>query len=205
MRYFVLIFGAVVIATVGFLGLRGQLHTWRPYEIFSDMDHQWKFKSQAPSDFFVDGRADRMPIPDTVPFRPRGGDLQLDYYYTGKMGNMWGDGLPVEVTPELLERGRERFNINCKVCHGPAGYGNGIVTQYGLAAVRNLQDVATRALPDGLIFNTITHGKGVMLGLPQIEVQDRWAIIAYVRALQKSQNATLADLTPEQVQELQTK
>jgi mono/diheme cytochrome c family protein len=120
------------------------------------------------------------------------------------MGSNWGTGLPVEVTPQLLERGMQRYNINCAVCHGPTAAGDGIVKQYGLATVVTLQDERIRNMADGEIFNTITHGKNTMMSYgPNVTVNDRWAIIAYLRVLQRSQNATLADVPPEARAELE--
>jgi mono/diheme cytochrome c family protein len=114
------------------------------------------------------------------------------------MGNNWGTGVPIPVTPQLLQRGRERFNITCAMCHGATATGNGISKAYGLATVVTLQDDRIRKMSDGEIFNTITNGKNTMMAYgPNIPVQDRWAIIAYLRALQRSQNATVADVPPE--------
>ena len=107
---------------------------------------------------------------------------------------------------KLIPRGQERYNINCAVCHGKAGLANGIVGQYGVAAIANLQDDRIRAMPDGQLFSTITNGKNTMGAYgPQIAIEDRWAIVAYLRALQKSQGVKLADLPEAQQQELQAK
>jgi mono/diheme cytochrome c family protein len=127
-----------------------------------------------------------------------------DYYNTGKMGDHWGTGIPVEVTPELMQRGQQRFNITCVMCHGPTAAGNGITKQYGLATVVTLQDQRIRQMADGEIFNTITNGKNTMMAYgPNIIVPDRWAIIAYLRALQRSQNATIADVPEDHRGELE--
>src|SRR4030095_2892199 len=127
-----------------------------------------------------------------------------DYYNTGKMGDHWGTGIPLEVTPELMERGQQRFNITCVMCHGAAAAGNGITKQYGLATVVSLQDERLRKMADGEIFNTITNGKNTMMAYgPNIIVPDRWAIIAYLRALQRSQNATVADVPEDHRAELE--
>jgi cytochrome c5 len=121
-----------------------------------------------------------------------------DYYNTGKMGDNWGTGIPLEVTRELMERGQQRFNITCVMCHGAAAAGNGITKQYGLATVVSLQDERIRKMSDGEIFNTVTNGKNTMMAYgPNIIVPDRWAIIAYLRALQRSQNGVIADVPPE--------
>jgi mono/diheme cytochrome c family protein len=126
-----------------------------------------------------------------------------DYYNTGKMGDRWGTGIPLTVTPELMERGQQRFNITCAMCHGAAADGNGITKQYGLATVVTLQDDRIRNMSDGEIFNTITHGKNTMMAYgPNIIVADRWAIIAYLRALQRSQRAGIADVPEDQRGEL---
>ena len=103
-----------------------------------------------------------------------------DYYNTGKMGDHWGTGIPVPVSRELMERGQQRFNITCAMCHGATAAGNGITKQYGLATVVTLQDERIRKMSDGEIFNTITNGKNTMMAYgPNIIVPDRWAIIAY--------------------------
>jgi mono/diheme cytochrome c family protein len=121
-----------------------------------------------------------------------------DYYNTGKMGDRWGTGIPLEVTAELMERGRQRFNITCAMCHGAAAEGNGITKQYGLATVVTLQDDRIRNMSDGEIFNTITNGKNTMMAYgSNIIVADRWAIIAYLRALQRSQHAGISDVPEE--------
>jgi hypothetical protein len=191
MKYFFLIFGAAVIAIVAIAGFRGDKTGKAPFELFPDMDRQPKVKAQLASEFFNDSRGSRSKIDGTVPF-----EVNVDRYYfsTGKDGATFGNGIPVEVNMALLKRGQERYNISCAVCHGPVGLGNGITTEFGLVGVANLHDARIGAMPDGEIFNTITHGKGVMLGYPQIKVEDRWAIIAYLRALQRSQRGTMIDV-----------
>jgi mono/diheme cytochrome c family protein len=122
------------------------------------------------------------------------------------MGDRWGTGIPIPVTPQLMERGRQRFTINCAVCHGATAAGNGITKEYGLATVVSLQDERIRKMADGEIFNTITHGKNTMLAYgPNVPVADRWAIICYLRALQRSQNGMAADVPPDHVADLEKK
>lgn len=200
MRYFFAAFIIVVVTVVGIAGFRGSKSPLPPIEIFPDMDHQPKFKAQAPSDFFADGRSNRLPVPGTVAFEEPG---DLGYRETGRMGSYWGNGIPVDVNAELLERGRQRFDINCAVCHGKTGNGDGIVTQYGLKTVASLQQDRIRTMPDGQIFNTITHGYGQMAPYSHVKIQDRWAIIAYVRALQMSQNSTIEDVPAGKRKELE--
>jgi mono/diheme cytochrome c family protein len=113
------------------------------------------------------------------------------------MGKNWGTGMPVEVTPEFIARGQERYNISCQVCHSATGDGNGIAGKYGLVAIANLNQDRIRQMADGEIFNTITHGKNTMMGYgDRIQVKDRWAIIAYIRALQKSQGGASINDVP---------
>jgi len=211
---------------VALLGTRGEHSTAPPIEFFGDMKRQSKVKFQKPSDFFADGRAARPPLQGTIPM---GYDIPghptqnsevpndissplgeftagTDYYNTGKMGDHWGTGIPLEVSRELMQRGQQRFNITCAMCHGAAAAGNGIVKQHGLATVVSLQDERIRKMSDGEIFNTITNGKNTMMAYgPTIIVPDRWAIIAYLRALQRSQNAAIADVPEEHRPELEKK
>jgi mono/diheme cytochrome c family protein len=218
LRGFILISLLLTIAGLAFLGFRGKKSAEPPFELFPDMVRQPKVRAQAPLAFFADGRGGRMPIDGTIPIGyepPRANTIatpapgvpagqareQLafsegnDYYNTGKMGTNWGTGLPVEVNPELMRRGRERFTITCAMCHGATAAGTGITKQFGLATVVTLQDDRIRGMADGEIFNTITNGKNTMNPYGSIiTVRDRWAIIAYLRALQRSQNATIADV-----------
>jgi mono/diheme cytochrome c family protein len=108
------------------------------------------------------------------------------------MGDVYGDGFPVEVTEALLDRGQQRFNINCSVCHGMTGMANGVVQTIGnWATVVNLQDDRIRQMPDGQLFSTITNGKNTMGAYgPNIAVEDRWAIVAYLRALSAASAAS---------------
>ena len=118
-----------------------------------------------------------------------------DYADTGKNGTNWGNGLPFSATMATLERGRERYQIQCSVCHGATGGGNGIATKYGLVGVASFNQQRIRDMSDGEIYNTIVNGKNSMLGYGSvIQVSDRWAIVAYIRALQRSQNATINDV-----------
>ena len=229
LRVFFLIFTLVGIAMVAFLGFRGQRSTGSPIEVFPDMVRQPKVRAQAPLGFFADNRGSRVPVAGTVPIgyempaaaaqaspgsapAPSGGEghpgiafsAGTDYLNTGKMGANWGTGIPLEVTPQLMLRGEQRFNINCAVCHGAAAAGNGITKQHGMTTVVTLQDERIRTMSDGEIFNTITHGKNTMFAYgPNVTVNDRWAIIAYLRALQRSQNSTAADVPPEARAELE--
>ena len=123
------------------------------------------------------------------------------YFDTGKIGTAWGTGIPVDdISPAFLARGQQQFTTFCQACHGATGAGNGIAGKYGLAAIANLHQQRLRTMADGEIFNTISKGKNTMFGCgSRIQVPDRWAIIAFLRALQKSQGgATLLDVPPEE-------
>ncbi|MEN3371356.1 MAG: hypothetical protein V7609_3499 [Verrucomicrobiota bacterium] len=228
LRGFLFIFLLTGLALVAFLGFRGQKSTGSPIEVFPDMVRQMKVRAQAPLGFFADGRGARVPVAGTVPVgyempkagsEPSPGAVAIDpnvysqphlrfsggpdYFNTGKMGTNWGTGIPMQVDGYLMERGKQRFNINCAVCHGATGAGDGITKQYGLTTVVSLQDESKRKMADGEIFNTITNGKNTMMAYgPNLSVTDRWAIIVYLRALQRSQNATEADVPPEHRAEL---
>ncbi len=122
-----------------------------------------------------------------------------DYLNTGRMGDQWGTGFPIPVTAKLMERGRERFGIYCAVCHGATGGGNGVASKYNWPTIANYHDERIVKMADGEIFNTITNGKNTMMGYgANITVADRWAIVAYLRALQRAQRGTANDLPPDQ-------
>ncbi len=222
LRGFFLIFILTGVALVAIFGFRGQKSTGSPLEVFPDMVRQPKVRAQAPSNFFADGRGSRLPVSGTVPIGYEMPKAEInaspaaavevpapharvafsegtDYYNTGKMGDQWGTGLPVDVTPAFMQRGRDRFNITCAMCHGATAAGNGVTKHYGLTTVVTLQDRRIRKMADGEIFNTITNGKNTMMAYGStLTVNDRWAVLAYLRALQRSQNATLADVPEDQ-------
>lgn len=214
-RYFVLLLTLLVILVVSIAGLRGCKTKRPPIEIFPDMVRQPKVKAQVPSGFFADGRGSREPIAGTVPVGysapVKSSGARQDtvsapyeavvfsgkegYADTGRVGTNWGTGLPFTPTMATLGRGRERYEIQCAVCHGATGAGNGIATKYGLVGVANLNQQRLRDMTDGEIYNTIANGKNTMLGYGAvIQVPDRWAIVAYIRVLQRSQNATINDV-----------
>ncbi|MHC4108962.1 MAG: c-type cytochrome [Planctomycetota bacterium] len=182
--------------------------------VVMDMDNQPKFRAQQANPLFLDGRAMRPPVPGTVAV----GELdEDDHFIRGRVGNQWAATLParIEVNLSLLERGRERFDIYCQPCHGLAGYGDGIVNQRAMQLVetgtngtvwvqpKSLHEEAIRIQPVGQIFNTVTNG---IRNMPrydsQISVADRWAVVAYVKALQRSQNARPGDIPAGQRENL---
>jgi Cytochrome C oxidase, cbb3-type, subunit III len=157
-----------------------------------DMHVQPRQNPLAKSDFFPDQRSARPPVEGTV----AQGQLHEDsYLYTGKIGNSPGDYMPFPVTREVLKRGQERHNIYCAPCHSRVGDGNGFIPSRGFA--RNPPSYHIERLekaPVGYIYGVITEGFGIMQDYSaQIPPRDRWCIVAYIRALQLSQHATVAD------------
>jgi mono/diheme cytochrome c family protein len=211
MRYFFLIFFVACVSTVGILGFRGS-HTRRPsIELFPDMVRQNKVRPETPSAFFPDEMSSRLvpagTVPHNGPYVVNGEVLKIDgkpvYAYedtpvtTGRIPGTtnFAPVNPLPITRQLLERGQQRYQINCMPCHGPTGDGKGITSKYGMVAMANFHDKRLIDMPDGEIFNTITHGKNLMGAYgPNVTVEDRWAIIAYVRTLERSQLATEEDV-----------
>jgi mono/diheme cytochrome c family protein len=157
-----------------------------------DMHDQPRFKPLARSDFYADLRSARAPVEGTV---ARGQLHEDSYFYTGKVGNDPGDYMPFAVNEEVLARGRERFNIYCAPCHSQLGDGNGMIVQRGFRKPPSYHTERLRKAPLGYFFDVMTNGFGAMPEYAsQIPVRDRWNIVAYIRALQLSQNAAAADV-----------
>ncbi len=213
MRYFFVIYALIALLVIGIGGFRGQKFSKAPIRIFNDMDEQDKIRAQKPDAFFADGHGSRMPIAQTQPrgFNEDGlttlGGIpeyefggQPGYYYTGHVGDYFGTGMPEELKLDetaagaLIHRGEERFNIYCAVCHGKSGDGQGMTSKYGVPGIANFhEDRFKAAYPDGRFFETITNGKGMMGAYGyNIPVRDRWAIIAYIRALQLAKQSQAA-------------
>jgi mono/diheme cytochrome c family protein len=156
-----------------------------------DMHDQPRFKPLAESDFYADQRSARPPVEGTV----ARGQLHEDaYFYTGKIGDNPGDYMPFPVTEDVLTRGRERFNIYCAPCHSRLGDGQGMVVKRGFKQPPTYHQDRLRKAPLGYFFDVMTNGFGAMPDYAaQIQPRDRWCIVAYIRALQLSQNATQAE------------
>lgn len=206
MRNVYIITALAVVLVVSIFGFRGTKFSHPPMDVFPEwafpaMRKQSKVKPQTESKFFADGRADR-PLPvGVVPanFGPLGKPLQTDsHLVTGKLADgSFAAGFPqsIEVNRQFLEHGRERYTIYCAPCHGALGDGNGITKQYGMGATPTYHDDRLRNISEGEILNTILHGKGNMLPYAdKLSIEDRWAVIAYVRALQRAHNGTVADV-----------
>lgn len=201
MRYFFLAFALMAVLVVSFFGVRGQKFSGTPLRIFPDMDDQDKVKTQDASSFFADGMGSRKPVAGTLPrgFNPEGTGASFgnseSYLHTGAMGDAYGTGMPAELelakNPEaLLRRGEERYKVSCMPCHGEAGNGKGMASVVGKIQTADLHNFKSDTYPDGKMFEVITKGKGLMSGYGyNIPVDDRWAIIAYVRALQTAGKA----------------
>jgi mono/diheme cytochrome c family protein len=215
MRIFLAIYVFAIVATVSILGFRGSNSTKPPLEVFPDMDRQARYKPQAGNEFFADGRNDR-PVPANTVAR---GDYfnQAEVFSAEFEDETLGDTvfnqgkaadgafvktLPLEVSHTLMAEGKAKYDIFCAVCHGAAGDGNGVTKPYGVLAA-SYHDDRLRSVEDGYLFDVITNGKGLMLPFnDRITPEERWAIVLYVRALQRSQNADAKELSAAQRTEL---
>lgn len=195
MRYFLTLFILAVVGAVTVLGFRGDKSRKPPRmaEIFPDLNIQPKLRPQTVTKFggFADGASSR-PFPMGTVAQSVGFNDNTAWeetpFNTGRDAKGFVEVNPVPVTADLLKRGQERFNIYCQPCHGAQGdAAGGIVKKLGASTVANLQDQRIVRMNDGELFNTISNGKSTMMGYAgQVPVPDRWAIVAYVRALQLS-------------------
>jgi mono/diheme cytochrome c family protein len=201
--------------TVSILGFRGTLTEKEPFEVFSDMDRQAKYKPQAENGFYLNGQNDRLPPKMTM---SRGNALEMkEVFATDYTANSaakelllsgkdadgeFSDVFPYPVDFELMQYGKESYNIYCMTCHGAAGDGNGVTKPYGILAT-SYHDDRLRDAPDGYIYDVITNGKGLMYGLKdRLYNKQRWGIVLYLRALQRSQSASLETLSTTEKSEL---
>jgi len=197
-------FVALVLVVIGLFGLRGGSSRKPPLEVFPDMDRQHKLRPMEPNSFFANGLSSQLPVVGTV---PRSEQIELAdgtkvYPFenhdaiTGGTVNLDGTNylatIPIKVDAAVLARGRDRFDITCAICHGRAGDGQGVVRLLGVGlAAANLHGGEIISMPDGQLYRTIVRGskegKGQMKGYrAELNVSDRWAVVAYVRALQYS-------------------
>lgn len=167
------------------------------------MHVQPRYNPYDPTDFFPDGQSARTPVAGTVPR----GDLASgpqELLYTGKVNGAVVDEFPFPVTRQVLERGRERFNIYCEPCHGMTGDGDGMIVQRGFRHPPSLHSDHLGSAPAGHFFDVISNGFGVMYPYGyRIVPRDRWAIISYIRALQLSRQASINDVPAEERKKLQ--
>ena len=205
MKQFVLLGTVCVLAAALTTGC-SQEKAWptkkRPLQVVPDLETQKKFRTQGSTELFDDGRMMRMPPAGTV----ARGSLRIGspVIYSGKVdGNFVTHG-PIPVSMELMKRGRERYDIYCTPCHDHTGTGRGIVVSRGaLVPPPSFHDTRLRQEPDGHFFDVISNGIRTMPGYAgQVPAEDRWAIVAYVRALQRSQNAAMSDVPADKQGEI---
>jgi cytochrome c553 len=158
------------------------------------LEDQLRFEAQDASAFFADGAANRPRVADTV----ARGELRLDpLLTTGQVGGQFIDSFPFTITQTILERGQQRFDIFCSPCHGLTGDGQGVITEYGMPQPDSFHLPELRDREAGYYFATITDGTRVMPSYAaRIPVEDRWAIVAYIRSLQLSQNVDASQIAP---------
>lgn len=215
MRIFLTLYILVIVACVSILGFRGSLTEKEPVEVFSDMDRQAKYKPQAENSFYANRQNDRLPPKLTVSRgnaneqksvfdasynAPLSGDVLR---FSGKAADgEFSDVFPYEVDYELMQSGKENYSIYCASCHGAAGDGNGVTKPYGILAT-SYHDDRLRAVPDGYLYDVISNGKGLMYGLKdRLSNKQRWSIVLYLRALQRSQNVSIETLSTAEKSEL---
>ena len=211
MKYFFLAYAIIAALFIGLMPVRGSKSPDAPIRLFPDMDEQDKLKPQKPSEFFADGQGARQPVHGTqaLGFNPEGlkeiGGIPepefgggTGHLATGGIDGYYANGMPEELhlTAEnvgaFLKRGETVFDVNCAICHGKSGDGQGITGQFGVPGIANLtQDTYAQAVyPDGRLFDVISNGKGNMGAYKHnINLRDRWAVVAYVRALQLARKA----------------
>jgi mono/diheme cytochrome c family protein len=180
----------VMAALAGLAGCRQQ------------MAEQPSYSPLEASEFFEDGRSSRVPVEGTV----ARGQLRADaHFYTGKIGEEVAALYPFEITREVLLRGRERYDIHCAPCHATSGRGNGIIVRRGFRPTPSFLDPALVARPAGHYVDVMINGFGAMPSYAaQVPPSDRWAIAAYIQALQLSQNVDIDDLPEERQTELRS-
>ena len=211
--YIILIVLTVAAVGVGIAGRQGRLSRRPPIEVFPDMDRQLRLRPQQPNSFFTNGLSSQLPPAGTIarsqPVQTLNGAVYPFEDAPVNTGRITGTTNfvalnPLPVTGPLLQRGRDRFTIYCATCHGALADGNGITKRLGvMPAVANLQDKRIVGMADGEVFNTITFGKGLMGAHgPMLSVEDRWAVVAYLRALELSQLGSVEELPPDQQAEL---
>lgn len=190
---------AILMLMAGLAACQGQTSTEPPIHLNPNMDQQARYDPQEPNEMFADKRSARPFVEGVV---AHGFPKTSSHYWHGKVNGELATTLPGEIplTDNLLARGRERYNIYCTPCHDAAGTGRGTVVQrkVGMTLPSNFHDDRLRAMPVGHFYDVISNGVRTMSSYAaQIPVEDRWAIAAYIRALQVSKAARLEDVPPE--------
>lgn len=216
MRYFFLIYALVIVFVISTFGFRGDKFKKPPIRIFPDMDEQDYVKAQKPSDFFKDGMGSRQPVAGTVPqghanqddphAELRGYGNKETYLHTGRFNETnFGKGFPAELELDktenvtaLVTRGQEVFGFKCAACHGASGNGDGTVKANGFVAA--ISDLRASTLVEGNIYEVVVNGRGNMGQQGRdLNLYDRWAVVAYVKMLQASAKA---DYTNPKIKEI---
>ena len=202
MRYVLIGIAMMVFLVVSLAGFRGDISRKAPIELIADMDRQPKLRPLEPNSFFANGMSSQPLVKGTVrqseaiPLADGSDVYPFETEHPAVSGLQTGTtnavvNIPLEVSMGLMERGREKYTISCVPCHGGQGDGNGVVKYFGISAVKSLHDPDVVKQSDGVIHRTITLGKGVMKGYANtLSIEDRWAIVAYARALQLSRLGT---------------
>lgn len=169
---------------------------------YQKMGLQPAFDPYDASDFFDDQMSARPRVEGTV---ARGELREDELLYAGRSGGQLTTMFPMPVTESVLDRGEERYNIYCAVCHGPTGEGDGMIVRRGFKRPNSFHAEQVRSHPEGYYFTVISQGFGVMPSYAaQVPVEDRWAIIAYIRALQLGQRVNASEIPAEELQKLQS-
>lgn len=208
MRYFLIIFGVAILAVMGVLGPRGRHFSKPPLYIFPDMEWQLKLRPQTQNGFFTNGLSSQVAVPGTIPrsvaLETTSGAVFPFEDSPVNSGRVTGttnfvENNPLPITEQLLLRGQQRFQINCSPCHGATAEGNGITKKINaMGVVANLHDKRIVEMGDGELFYVITNGRNLMGAYgPNVTVQDRWAIVAYLRALQLARLGSVDDLSQD--------
>ena len=198
MRYFLAILAVSIVAVVGVLGFRGSHFRKPSLYIFPDMEWQLKLRPQKANSFFTNGLSSQYHLPGTIarstPLATPAGSVYPFEDSPVNTGQVTGttnfiENNPLPITAELLKRGQQRFTINCSPCHGALGDGNGIIPQRGYRHPPSYHIERLRKAPLGYFFDVMTNGFGQMSSYAtQVPPDDRWAIVAWVKTLQASQN-----------------
>lgn len=191
-----LVRGLVIVSVVALTGCaRGCTSSQPPIHINPSMYNQPKVLPQTASDFFYNGASMRDPVPGTIPI---GGLKEDGAFFTGKGADgQFVAKIPEPVTPALVERGQQRYTIYCQPCHDARGDGHGILFQRGNVPTASFHQEKILKYPDGQIFDVITNGQGLMPGYRwPIQAPDRWAIIAYVRELERKRLESATPAAP---------
>jgi mono/diheme cytochrome c family protein len=202
---------ALLTLSGSLIGCRGMKSEKPPVHLNRNMDFQQRFEEQEANPFFADDAAMRLPVAGTVARGRLRTTQNADFLLGRTSGGDFVAQVPVPVTEALLVRGQERYNIYCSVCHGRAGDGRGVIMVgnggqgYGYTPAPTYHSDFLRTVPDGYLFDVITNGVRSMPSYGfEVAPADRWAIVAYLRALQRSQNAGAEDVPAPELERLQT-